>query len=284
MRPGNHDSLFRGAIAESGFGGAIHRYPGGFNATGDMQDVYNQLVANVSTCASLVGTPESLDCLRTAPFEEINQALNVSGIGPWPPVLDRDFIADYPTNQLSNGKIPHIPILIGANTDEGSSFGAGRGPNGGPVNTDEELRDAIATTIPTDGETDTGKTVDELIDELMELYPNDQSIGIPSLETWPHVIQPNDSYAETLGLQYRRTNAFFGDLYFQYTRRRSNNAWTKAGLPSYSYRFDVTVNGVNESAGAVHFQEVSLKQREFIKWKRWTNCCVGRICIPKRQW
>ena len=27
-----------------------------------------------------------------------------------------------------------------------------------------------------------------------------------------------------------------------YTRRRSNIAWANYGVPSYSYRFDVTVN------------------------------------------
>lgn len=30
----------------------------------------------------------------------------------------------------------------------------------------------------------------------------------------------------------------------QYLRRRANLAWSEAGLPSYSYVFDVVVNGI----------------------------------------
>lgn len=43
----------------------------------------------------------------------------------------------------------------------------------------------------------------------------------------------------------------------QYTRRRANIAWSNAGLQSYSYRFDVTVNGVPAFIAATHFQEVA---------------------------
>ncbi|KAH7020253.1 Alpha/Beta hydrolase protein [Ilyonectria destructans] len=254
---GRDDGLFRGAMAESGFGGAIGRFPGGFNATGYQEATYNALVGNVTSCASLVGSGEALACLRTAPFDEINYALNVSGVSPWPPVLDKDFIADYPTNQLAKGRFPKIPLLVGANSDEGSAFGTGRGPNGGGVNTDEEMRDAIAAGLPEDVKTHTGKSMDELIDELMELYPNDQTVGIPSLKTWPYTIEANDSYAQSLGFQYRRTGALFGDFSMQYQRRRSNIAWAKHGVPSYVYRFDVTVNGVPDFVGATHFQEVA---------------------------
>lgn len=43
----------------------------------------------------------------------------------------------------------------------------------------------------------------------------------------------------------------------QYLRRRASIAWSNAGLPSYSYRFDVTVNGVADYIAATHFQEVA---------------------------
>jgi carboxylesterase type B len=42
-----------------------------------------------------------------------------------------------------------------------------------------------------------------------------------------------------------------------YCRRRSNVAWNNAGVPSYSYRFDVVVNGIPDYIGATHFQEVA---------------------------
>lgn len=43
----------------------------------------------------------------------------------------------------------------------------------------------------------------------------------------------------------------------QYLRRRASIAWSAAGLPSWSYVFDVTVNGVPDYVGATHFQEVA---------------------------
>lgn len=42
-----------------------------------------------------------------------------------------------------------------------------------------------------------------------------------------------------------------------YLRRRANIAWFNAGLPSYAFVFDVTVNGVPDYVGATHFQEVA---------------------------
>lgn len=105
---GRDDSLFRGAVAQSGFLGMLRRYPGGFNDTERMQRTYYELVRNTS-CAGSVGTAASLDSLRRAPLEELKLALNVSVIGPWPPVLDYDFIQDW-TNQLSQSNFAKVPL------------------------------------------------------------------------------------------------------------------------------------------------------------------------------
>ncbi|KAF3769293.1 alpha/beta-hydrolase [Cryphonectria parasitica EP155] len=249
---GRDDGLFRAAIAESGFGGTLPRYAGGFNATDAMQAVYNTLVANTS-CAATVNTTASLDCLKALPFDELDAALNGTAASPWPPMLDHDFIADYPIHQLAAGRFPQIPIMIGCNTDEGTAFGDARGPNGSAVNTDEEMRYAVESIIGAQAPELLGRTMDSIIDEALTLYPDIQAVGIPSLEKFP-VILPGDEVATTLGLQYRRTGAFFGDLYL---RRRASIAWFNAGLPSWAYRFDVTVNGVPDYVAATHFQEVA---------------------------
>ncbi|KAF5667619.1 triacylglycerol lipase II [Fusarium heterosporum] len=254
---GHNDGLFRGAIAESGFGAPFNRFPDGFNATESIQANYDTLVKAIPSCSDLIGTQESLACLRKAPFEEVHGALTISQGMTWIPILDGDFFADYPTNQFNKGCFAKVPILIGANTDEGTSFSSGRTPDGGVINTDEQMREAIGTVIPAQAEKNTGKTHSELVDELMELYPNDQSLGIPSLESWPHIIKPGDSYAEKLGLQYRRANAVFGDYLMQYQRRRANKAWDNHGIPSYVYRFNIQPNGQPPNAGVTHFQEVA---------------------------
>ncbi|AEO67420.1 uncharacterized protein THITE_125668 [Thermothielavioides terrestris NRRL 8126] len=252
---GRDDGLFRGVIAESGYGGFIGRYAGGLNASDAMQNTYDTLVRNTS-CAHTVGTPASLSCLRDLPLDEMHKALNSTAANPWPPVLDGDFISDYPSKQLSEGRFPKVPILIGCNSDEGSSFGVGYGPNGGGVNTDDEMRAAIASIVGPDVEKMTGKTVKQVVDELMFLYPNIQAVGDPSLDKWP-VIQPGDDVAQSMGAQYRRTAALFGDFTMQYSRRRASLAFAKQGIPSWSYRFDVVLPSLPGYIGATHFQEVA---------------------------
>lgn len=175
-----------------------------------MQAVYNLLLSNTS-CASTVNTLASLDCLRALPFAELNAALNGTTASPWPPVMDGDFIADYPINQLRDGRFPRVPLLIGTNADEGTAFGSGRGPNDTEVSTDAAMRYAVADIIGPQAPELTGKSLDELIDEALSLYPNIQAVGDPSLDKFPAIVA-NDTIATSLGLQYRRTGAFFGDL------------------------------------------------------------------------
>ncbi|KAG8165356.1 hypothetical protein KVR01_005631 [Diaporthe batatas] len=251
---GRDDGLFRAAIGQSGFGGVLSRFPGGANNTEAMDQLYGLLVSNTS-CASTANTSASLDCLRSLPFDDINAALNGTEAAPWPPMLDGDFIADFPVNQLRDGRFPQIPILIGTNTDEGSGFGQGKGPNGGGVNTDDEMRAAVEAVMGPDAPTQTGKTLDQLVDEVLALYPDIQAVGVPSLDKFP-LIEPGDSIATELGLQFRRTGAFFGDFMFHYLRRRASIAWSNAGLPSYSYEFNVVSEGVPNYTGATHFAEV----------------------------
>lgn len=188
----------------------LARYPGGANATGHMNAAYNKLVSDTS-CAPTANTSASLDCLRSLPFGEINAVLNGTDASPWPPMLDGDFIADYPANQLREGRVPRVPILIGANADEGSAFGTGKGPNGTGVSTDADMRYALEGIIGADAPRWAGKSVDVLVNELLAVYPDIQAVGIPSLDKFPAIV-PGDEVATAQGLQYRRTAAVFGDL------------------------------------------------------------------------
>lgn len=181
-----------------------------------MDDTYNLLLSNTS-CASTASntssssSSSSLDCLRALPFAELNAALNGTSASPWAPMLDGDFIADYPTNLLAAGQFPRIPILIGTNQDEGAAFGVGRGPNDTAVDTDAEMAWAVASVLGAQAPTWSGESTDALVREALLLYPDIQAVGIPSLDKFP-VIVPGDEVATSLGLQYRRTAAFFGDL------------------------------------------------------------------------
>jgi carboxylesterase type B len=155
------------------------------------------------------------------------------------PVIDGDFVTTYPSIQLSAGNFVKVPLLIGTNTDEGTAFT----PSGIPESTDADFTLALASTaIPPNSTTST---------ILSALYPNTPALGIPSLSTFP----VNES--ASVPAQYRRLNAYFGDLVVNAPRRASNHAWSAYNVSSYSYRFDVVVNGIPASIGATHFQEVA---------------------------
>lgn len=102
-------------------------------------------------------------------------------------VLDGDFIQDFPSTQLALGKFVKVPLLIGCNADEGTSFGVDG------INTDEEFATAIAQGGP-----DT-----ETITILEALYPNIQALGIPSEATYS-----GPETAAIAGTQFKRSAAF----------------------------------------------------------------------------
>lgn len=244
---GRDDHLFRAGIAESGGPGNLF-FPldGGYNSTAP-QTAYNTLI-NSTSCAPLLGDTNSLDCLRTLPFAELNTALNTSadGLSPFSPAIDGDFIITHPSIQLSEGKFIHAPLLIGTNTDEGTAFA----PNGFGVNTDAQFLALLNSSnlIPPSSPTAA---------IISALYPNIQVLGIPSLETYPKIITPSSALALGVGQQYRRLTAYFGDIVVIAPRRAANVAWSNHGVKSYAYRFDVTVNNVSAYIGATHFQEVA---------------------------
>ena len=222
----------------------------GYNSTAP-QIAYNTLVSS-TPCASTLSSGDSLSCLRALPFSIINKALNIStfGLTPFAPAIDGDLIATYPSSQLSSGAFVRVPLLIGTNSDEGTAFGSAYWPNGLMVNSDDEFLSVLNSTnlIP-----ETSKTAAI----IQYLYPNIQALGIPSFTTYPEVIEPNSTAANSVGLQYRRIAAYFGDIVVTAPRRASNIAWSTFNVPSYAYRFDVTVNGVPAITGATHFEEVA---------------------------
>jgi carboxylesterase type B len=151
--------------------------------------------------------------------------------------------------QLNAGNFVHVPFLIGTNTDEGTSFGSGYGPNGMGVNTDAEFLSTLNST----GIAPTSSSAKE----ISSLYPNNQSVGIPSLTTYPTLYTPSNPLSAFVGLQFRRLAAYFGDAVLIAPRRLTSLSWAKHNVPCYTYRFDVTVNGIPAYIGATHFQEVS---------------------------
>lgn len=110
---GRDDGLFRAAIMDSGgplFSSAQSR---------SLQPQYDNITRQTG-CARSAGT---LDCLRRLPFEQLNSVINTTGLATaFGPRIDNDLIARRSSVQLANNQFVHVPIIIGANSDEGASF------------------------------------------------------------------------------------------------------------------------------------------------------------------
>lgn len=91
-----------------------------FNGTNYYQPLYNAVVQNVS-CDTQIDT---LQCLRTVPYQQLNAVFNNTPYdSAFQPVIDGDFIQRYGSAQLAAGDFVKVPVISGANTDEGSAFG-----------------------------------------------------------------------------------------------------------------------------------------------------------------
>nr|OQO23396.1 hypothetical protein B0A51_08947 [Rachicladosporium sp. CCFEE 5018] len=225
---GRDDKLFSGAIMESG-------NPVNYNAFKsviDYQPIYDGLV-NATGCNNAIDT---LNCIRLASFDSINNFFNSTAGSGWNPIVDGDFIARWGSEQLAEGAFVKVPIIDGANSDEGGSFG----PRG--LNTTAKFI-AAATNVSSRG------TVipPQFSDQLLAAYPVEPEYFIPS-------VQESGPASSDADAQQRRTNAYYGDLVFIANRRGAVEAWTEYDVPAYSYRFNTLPNGLTIVA---HFQEVA---------------------------
>jgi triacylglycerol lipase len=86
-----------------------------------------------SRCAN---STDTLQCLREIPFESL-YAVAYEGL-EWFATVDGQFIAEEPQVSITHGRFARVPILLGTNTDEGTSFGVTG------VDTDEECIEQLA--------------------------------------------------------------------------------------------------------------------------------------------
>ncbi|KAI1350517.1 lipase [Xylaria sp. FL0043] len=221
---GRDDGLFRAAILESG---------GPTGAQVESLSWYNTAVENLTRTVGCWGASNQLACLREVDSATLFAA-HPSVV--WNPLLDGDFLTGYPSQLMQDGKYVKVPLLIGANTDEGFAIS-------GTPNTEEDIFHSIFTwrsyalTPPT-------------VRKLLELYPDD-----PCHEP-PHAIT-NCTRDVARGLMWRRAAAIGADLVMISGRRRMAELYTAAGVDVYSYRFDQRPWNGDEWDGVKHFVNVA---------------------------
>ncbi|KAJ5764735.1 extracellular lipase [Penicillium odoratum] len=226
---GRDEGLFNAAICQSG--GPY--YFGSFAPDIQSEKTYESVV-RATNCTD---ANDTLKCLRDAPFDALNTAFNSHSFLP---VIDGTIIPEYTSTALANGRFVKVPLLIGANTDEGKVF-AGMG-----VNTTEELAEYIAQYSYVHA------TNKETIRDLLKAYPEPgtNSIHGQSDDTLP--------VSAPYGAQFLRTARYTGDALFIAGRRYACEVWTQHGLPCYSYRFNTIPGATNPLyLGATHYEEVA---------------------------
>lgn len=223
---GRNDDLFHSAIMESG------GPEGAFLAQLAYYNAPFQNLTRAMGCSSA----SPLTCLRTVDARDL-QAYAASTQFVWNPIVDGDFLTTYPSDALSNGAFIKIPLITGANTDEGTSFSVRT------VNTAQDIFNTLMTwrnyalSPPS-------------IRRLLDLYPEDLTAAPPF-----HV--PIDTPLPSgYGRAWRRFAAMGGDLVMIAQRRRMAEVYTATGQPVYSYRFDTPGWNVSQWTGANHFSNV----------------------------
>lgn len=226
---GNAGNLFHKAILESGSPVAK------FHNASRWQPYFDALVEETGCDKD----NDRLGCLRKLPWQTLSDIF--SGKNPLSvatptlsAVLDGDFITAQGTTLLKQGKFAHVALLTGNNFDEGTAY-AKTG-----INTTAQFESWLASLELSDAQ----------IEEISKLYPNDPEDGIPAFYKGP----PPPSF----GSQFRRVAAVAGDYQQHSGRRCLVETYAAAGLPVYSYLWNVIVNGLpNPIYGATHFQEVA---------------------------
>ncbi|KAH8667110.1 carboxylesterase family protein [Xylariales sp. PMI_506] len=230
---GRDDGLFRGAISESGAPTGLSN----FSTVANWQPAYDAVV-NATGCSSATDT---LSCLRTVDTQTLSDIFNstlVTDLGvEYRPAIDGDFLLNSGTTQIRRGEFVKVPYLIGTNFDEGTAFGVAG------INTTEQFLAMVQTRVSDNRTAET----------LAALYPDIPEIGIPATLHG----RPPPSLVPTFGLQWKRSAAYGGDLYMQAGRRLTSQSWAAYNVSSWSYHFDVVVNGLPSIIGSTHFQEVA---------------------------
>ncbi|KAF5018122.1 hypothetical protein F66182_9915 [Fusarium sp. NRRL 66182] len=218
---GRDDELFRGLISQSGADGNRMK-----NLT-NPQKSYDTIVK----AAGCDTDEDKLACLRRVPFDKLNATSEL--VSSFSPVVDYDFVPDYPSTMLEQGNFTKVPHLLGTNADEATIF-VGTG-----VENDEEFAHLIQS-----AGTDTSTT-----EILMALYPSIDALGLPA----GYRVRPDGP----VKAQFKRAVALQGDQLFTSWRRARTDAWSKHGATAYSYLFNSpNTNSPREYIGATHFTEI----------------------------
>ncbi|KAG9253017.1 Alpha/Beta hydrolase protein [Emericellopsis atlantica] len=229
---GRDDGLFHQAIMESGG-------PLSLNSQTDLAEESWNLLLEKTDCHT---SCEPTECLRGLSFEDLNSVINTTELsGPWRPKIDNDLIARHSSRQLADGNFVKIPIIIGDNTDEGTSFA----PKG--LNATGQFLRAL--------ESDSPPLNSSFAQQIVDTYTEESTDQILANQAKDWVPPPS------VGALYRPVAAYYGDSVMIAPRRLATRTWAQNHLPVWSYRFNAIPAWATYLDGATHFVEVAFAMR-----------------------
>ncbi|KAK0499035.1 extracellular triacylglycerol lipase precursor [Armillaria luteobubalina] len=233
-------NLARAAIFESGSVSS----PVTYNAS-TRESAWQNFVAGTPGCESVAGTQNTFDCLQAANSSAIYEgfveayALAIEGF-PFDPALDgpSGLLPDLPSRLWAKGEFATLPFISGTNLDEGTRFL--------PTNrsyTDDDIKDYMRATYSPFPPT----IPDAVLERLLELYPDDLSLG-----------SPYGTGDETFGLPsgFKRVAAMGGDVTFDAQRRTWTQTAVQAGVKAYGYQFTQNSSLYLSEWGVSHGSEI----------------------------
>jgi carboxylesterase type B len=141
---------------------------------------------------------------------------------------------DYPSTLAKSGAFVRLPIITGANSEEGQSFASRT------VQSDAEIASWLL------------KWRD------YQLRPNSiqKLINIYEPYAWPPYHISKNATIPGTGKAYRKSGAIGGDLVMIAQRRKVAQQWTGVGEKVWSFRFDTPLWDSKETDGTKHGDEV----------------------------
>lgn len=243
----NDPPLFRAAILESGSPTTQSYYT---------PDLYQPYFDNITSFVNCTQAQDVIACLRSVPYDLLFAAGgNIStAVSSWQPIIDGNLISGFPSQLLKQRKYVNVPILAGANTDEGVSFGPGG------INTEDELIAALygmllqsepakflcLLMIIFAAATSLGFARNSTLKNLSSLYSSDPADGAP--------FGTGDLPSEKNGTLDKKADAIYGDIMMIGTRRNLVEVYSNTTM-AWSYRFDHLPEYLTPQEGVAHFVE-----------------------------
>ncbi|CUM54100.1 unnamed protein product [Debaryomyces tyrocola] len=230
-----NSSYIRGAIMDSGFATTA-------NTMGiATSDVFNEGYNNITAYLGCDNEEDTFACIQnyenaTDIINAFNPEFGIIRDNVFDRIaIDYDYVPAVPSQMFVNNNFTKVPIIIGANSDEGTAF------TSSTIDT-EDIKEYLAATYTHLSESQ--------LDTILDLYEDKNP------EFQPPYQPPFPVSFKGYGLGFRRAASITGDLMFIGPKRQVAENWVSKNLTAYTYRWNLYLNGTDEQLGATHAQEL----------------------------